>query len=482
MRAPMPSVEHRALVALKWASFAKLTGQLVSWASTLVVMRLLHPEAYGLMALVSVVISLLGNIAELGIGAAVVQAKEIARDDLARISGLILAVNGALFVALLLGAPLYSLAYGEPALTALVQVAALQLPITAIATIQQALAQRELDFKWLAWVELATILATAAATLLLAWLGLGVWALVLGSVVNALVRAIVVLRRGFVWPSFRLGGVGSYLKVGGAVTVGRILWQLVYQTDVLIGARRLGAGPIGVYSVALQLANLPLQKIMMTLNQIALPAVARLQDEPERLRRRMVDATRLLVVVSVPALWGLSAVAPELVDVVLGAKWTEAILPIQLIALVAPLRMVSATYATAAIGIGRIGLDIRNNVQTAIVLPISFLVGTFWGLTGLAAAWLFAVPMLFALNFPRMAGALSVGLADIVRALSRPVAAGLVMFASVHAGRLLLAPSPEVVRLLALVAIGAAGYLGTLHWLQPGIWGELRSLARAAKS
>jgi len=477
----LTTVERRALVALKWASFAKLTGQLVSWASTLVVIRLLTPDAYGLMAIVSVVISVLGNIAELGIGAAVVQARDIGREDLARISGLIVIVNCVLFAALLLGAPLVAIAYGDPALTALIQVAAIQLPITAIATIQQALAQRELDFKWLAWIELATIVATAATTLLLAWLGFGVWALVLGSLVNATVRTLLVLQRGFVWPSFRLKGVGSYLRIGGGVTIGRILWQLVYQTDVLIGARRLGAGPIGVYSVSLQLATLPLQKIMMTINQIALPAVARLQDEPDRLRRRMIDATRILVVVSVPALWGLSAVAPELVHVVLGPKWTDAVLPIQLIALVAPLRMISATFATAAIGIGRIGLDIRNNVQTAVILPLSFYVGTFWGVDGLAAAWLVAVPLLFALNFPGMARALSVGLKDIGRALVRPVAAGVAMLIAVAAARHALDIAP-LIGLFLLIATGAIAYLGVLHLLQPGIWGELRALARAAKS
>lgn len=478
----MPSIERRALVALKWASFAKLTGQVASWASTLVVMRLLQPEAYGLMALVSVVISVLGNIAELGIGAAVVQAREISRDDLTKISGLILIVNGALFAVLVLCAPLLALAYENSALTALMQVAAIQLPISAIATIQQALAQRELDFRWLAWVELSTVLATAATTLLLAWLGFGVWALVLGSIANAVVRAVVVLQRGFVWPSFRMRGVSRFLKVGGAVTLGRVLWQVVYQTDVLIGARRLGAGPIGVYSVSLQLATLPLQKIMSTLNQIVLPTVARLQEDPERLRMRMIDAARLLTVVSVPALWGLSSVAPELVQVVLGPKWAAAVLPIQLIALVAPLRMISATFATASVGVGRVGLDIRNNIQTTVVLPLAFFVGTFWGVNGLAAAWLFAVPLLFSMNVPRMARGLAIRFGDVARALARPVAAGVVMFAAVAAGRLALDFAPVLPKLLLLVGMGAIAYLGTLHWLQPGIWSELRTLARAARS
>lgn len=478
----MTTVEHRALTALKWASFAKVTGQVFSWASTVVVMRLLNPEAYGLMALVSVVISLLGQVAELGIGAAVVQARSLAREDLAKISGLIVVVNVGLFVALLAGAPLIAWAYDESQLTLLIQVAALQLPVSAIATIQLALAQRDLDFRWLAWIELASILATAAITLGLAWSGMGVWALVLGSLANAIVRAALVLRRGFVWPSFHLTGVGRFMVVGGAVTFGRLIWQLVYQTDVLIGARRLGAEAIGMYSVSLHLATLPMQKIMGTLNQVALPAVARLQDDMERLRRRMIEAARVLTVVSVALLWGLSSITPELVSVILGPKWRGAVYPMQIITLVVPLRMLSATFATAAIGIGRVGADVRNNIQTAIILPPAFFIGTFWGVDGLATAWLFAVPLLFALNFPRMAGALAVDLRDIWRAVWRPAAAGAAMYAAVAASRVGLGALGESARLGLLVGIGATTYLAMLHRLQPEAWVELRSLVRGSRA
>lgn len=477
----MTTVERRALAALKWAGFAKLTGQVFSWASTVIVMRLLQPEAYGLMALVTVVISLLSHVAELGIGAAVVQARSVGREDLAKISGLIVVVNVALFAALLAGAPLIAWAYGESELTLLIQVAALQLPVSALATIQLALAQRDLDFRWLAWIELASILATAAVTLGLAWDGMGVWALVLGSLANAVVRTVLVLRRGFMWPSFRLAGVGRFLVVGGAVTFGRLLWQLVYQTDVLIGARRLGTEPIGVYSVSLHLATLPMQKIMGTLNQVALPAAARLQDDVQRLRRRMVAAVRLLGAVSIALLWGLSCVAPELVAVILGPKWSGAVFPIQVITLVVPLRMISATFATAAIAIGQIGVDVRNNVQSAIILPAAFLIGTYWGVDGLAAAWLFAVPLLFALNFPRMARALTVDLGDIWQAIWRPTTAGVAMYAAVAAARTGLSSFDALARLGLLIGVGSATYLAVLHRLQPEIWPELRSLLRGSR-
>ena len=105
---------------------------------------------------------------------------------------------------------------------------------------------------------------------------------------------------------------------------GRLSWQVVYQSDVLIGARRLGSVDIGAYSVALQLATLPMQRIMGVINQVVLPAVARLQDERDRLRRRLLEGCRILTAFSVPVLWGMSATSPEIVGVALGPKWSGA--------------------------------------------------------------------------------------------------------------------------------------------------------------
>lgn len=473
------SVERQTLAGLKWIAAAKMASQIVSWVVTLLVMRLLLPKDYGLMAIVTVVISVLSNVAELGIGASVVQSREVTREELAKLSGLVMLVSAAVFAAVCAAAPLIAVIYAMPPLRPLIQVAAIQFLISGIATLPQALAQREFEFKRLAAVEVGWVFAASICTLALAWLGAGVWALVIGSLVGAFVRMLMLAARGIVWPSFRLAGVRRFLAVGGAVMFGRMSWQLAYQADVIIGARRLGVTDIGAYSVAQQLATLPMQRIMGVLNQVALPAVARLQDEKERLRRRLLEGTRLLAAISVPVLWGISAVAPELVAAVLGKNWASAVFPLQAISLVVPLRMISATYATAGLGIGRAGLDVRNNLVTAIVLPAAFFVGTFWGLAGLSASWLFAIPLIFALNFPRVGRALSTSVGDVARAVWRPTLAGLVMYALVIACRYLLADTSDIVRLIALSGAGAVGYLATLHVLDRriarDIFGMLKS-------
>ena len=476
------TVERQALAGLKWVAIAKLSSQIISWAATLLVMRLLVPADYGLMAMVTVVIAVLTNVAELGIGAAVIQAPKVSSEELAKISGLILLTSIAAFVLLVLGAPLISWIYGVERLTLLIQVAASQFLISGIATLPQALAQRTFEFRRLAGIELGSVLASSFATLGLAWYGAGVWSLVLGSLTGAAVRTLMLATGGLVRPSFRLAGVRKFLAVGGAVMFGRLTWQIVYQSDVLIGARRLGVTEIGAYSVALQLATLPMQRIMSVLNQVALPAVARLQDDTERLRQRLVEASRLLAAVSVPMMWGISAIAPELVRVVLGQKWGDAVFPLQAISLIVPLRMISATFSTATLGIGRAGLDFRNNVVTAIVLPSAFFAGTFWGVDGLAASWLAAIPLVFALNFPRVARALSITVGDVARAVWRALAAGVAMYLAVVALRTALGETPELVRLPVLIGAGAIVYVGVLQAMDRSIGRDLIRLARGDRS
>lgn len=475
------SVEKQTVHALKWASVGKLAGQVISWAVTLAVLRLLSPEDYGLMAMVSVIVSILANIAELGLGASIVQAPKLATKELQQANGLVMLINLAAFAVLLIAAPLVGHFFGDDRLTILVRVASLQFVLNALSTVPQAIAYRDMDFRRLAWIELAAVILASVATLVLAWLGAGVWALVIGSLVQLAARTVLLLQRGFVRPSFSLAGMRQFLAFGGAVTLSRLAWQVVSQSDVLIAGRLMTPAAVGLYSISLHVATLPMQKIMGIINQVAFPAVARMQDDMERLRRRLLEASRIMTVVSIPVLWGISSVAPEFVRLVMGGKWLGGIFPLQVICLVVPFRMLNAVFATAVLGIGRAGLNVHNTAVSMAVLPICFLVGTHWGVNGLACAWLIAVPLVFTFNFPRMAGAFGLTVRDVGRAVWTPVVAGAAMTGSVYACRLLTPDLPDLARLALLIAVGASVYAFTLEMINREIRPELLRIFRAAR-
>jgi O-antigen/teichoic acid export membrane protein len=473
------SIERQTAVALKWTGIAKFGGQVVTWAITLVVLRLLSPADYGLMALVAVVISVLMHISEMGLGSSLVQAPKLGRDELARVNGLVIALNVAMCLLLVAAAPLVALAFHEERLVALIRVASLQFLLSGLATLPQSLVYREMRFKWLAFVDLTSVVSGGLTTLALAWYGAGVWALVVGSIVQSGVRTGLLLRDGFVRPRFERAGMRHHLQFGGIVTVGRVVWQLVYQCDVLIAGRYLPQAAVGLYSVSLHVATLPMQKIMGVINQVALPAVAKLQTELPRLRARLLEASRLLTFAGVGLLWGLSSVAPEFVRVVMGSQWHDAAYPLQVICLVVPLRMLNAIFSTSTIGIGRAAVDLRNSAVNVVVLPLAFFIGVQWGVNGLATSWAVAIPVVFAVAFPRISQAIGITLREVLDAVWAPVLSGAVMWGAVVGVRALTPQLHDAARLALLVAVGGLVYLGVSLSIDRRIRPEIRRLVAA---
>jgi O-antigen/teichoic acid export membrane protein len=468
-------LERQVISGIKWSAGAKLVTQAITWGVTLIVLRLLAPADYGLMALCTVVVAIVGGVAELGLGAALIQAAQLTRSQIAKISGALLVFNSAAAALVCLVAPLLAIVFNQPQLERLVQVLSIQFLLSFLAAVPEALAQRDLRFRWLAWIEFAAGITTSAVTLVLALDGAGVWALLLGTLAGSALRAAALLAGGtFVVPSLDPTGIGKLIKFGGAWSATRFAWQLTYQADVLIASRFLTQEAVGLYSVAVNLANMPLQKAMGIINPVAFPALSKLQEDTPHLRRRLVDAIRLLGFGAIPVLWGLSAVAPEFVHLVLGPGWVGVILPLQVIAIVAPLRIVATLLATAISALGRPEVELLNTVVGLAVFLAAFMIGVWWGVAGLAFAYLAAVCVSFALNFPRTSRVVEIPATRIAAACRSSVVAGVVMLLAVYGLRLALDDLSELWRLPLLIAAGALAHLGVLSALDPAIWSEAR--------
>jgi O-antigen/teichoic acid export membrane protein len=476
------SVEKETLSGLKWTTLAKLVGQVISWGVTLIVLRLLLPADYGLMAIVSMIIAVLASVAELGFGASLVQAPQLDRDDLGTVSAAVIVLNLGMGALVVLMAPLAAWVYAEPRLTLLIQVSSLHFVFNALGTIPQALAFRDMNFRWLAYIELATVALGGLATLWLAWRGFGVWALIAGSLLQNFVRTALLLRQGMPRPIFRRRGLRRHVTFGGTFAITRLASQVIYQSDILIAGRLLSQQALGLYSVSLHLATLPMQKIMGVINQVAFPAVAKLQHDPARLRLRVLDASRFLMVLSLPLLWGLSAVAPEFVAVVMGSAWAGAVFPLQLICLVIPMRMLNIVYNTVAAGIGNMQINVENTVASAIVLPATFYVGAHWGVNGLACGWAIAIPFVFFYCLPKLLRIVDTRFAELLACVWVPVAAGAIMVAAVYLGRLACEGVGPATRLILLIVLGAGAYVGAMLLLDRQIIPDTRKIFRAMRS
>jgi O-antigen/teichoic acid export membrane protein len=474
-------VGSRARSAVRWTAGAKLAGQVLTWAITLVVIRLLAPADYGLMAMTAVFVIVVDYVADLGLGFSVVQARKLERAQLQLIYGALIVTNLAAAVLIFASAPLIAAFFGEPQLIPLVRAMSLQFVLAAASRLPSSLLQRDLRFRALSLIDLSGAVTGSLIALALALHGYGVWALIAATLGKAALRALALnmIAPPRITPRFGVAGMSDLFTLGGLATLNRILWVCSAQVDALIVGRLLGKEALGFYSVAIHLAMLPLTKLLGVVQPVAMPAFARIQDDLPRGAEALKRAVRVLVVAAFPVFWGISAVAPEIVGVILGAKWAPALLPLQLVPLVMPLRLVWSFTNTAVDGVGRVKVSLGNTVTILVAMAAGLVVASRWGILGISVAWVTLYPLVIAFSLRRSLEVFSLRLGEVSRLLARPFAATVLMYAAVAVTReALLGATSQAVQLVVLVAAGALTYTAaTLAFNRPALW-ELVRVAR----
>jgi len=455
----------QVLMAVRWAVGAKFLSQLVSWGVSIVVIRLLTPEDYGLMTMATVFTSFLMMLNEFGLGAAIVQRGDLDEQSLCQVFGLILAVNFLLFILLNTVSPLVADFFGERRLIPILQILSLQFIADAFGIIPQALLERKLDFKTKSLVDVSSTVVSAIITLVLALVDSGVWALVWGSLALAVLKSAGLnfvspyLRR----PAFSLSGLRTVVSFGGIITVTRVAWLFYSQADIFVIGKLLGKEQLGLYAVAMQLASLPMQKMNSIINLVAFPAFARIQTEPESIKANLLKAIRVMSFVAFPVFLGISCLAKELVAVILGPTWQSAVLPLQLLTLVMTFRMISNLLHSTVQGLGRPEISVIKLLIASVIMPLAFFVASNGGVIGVCLAWVFVYPIIFLIMLWLSLPVVGVRWAEFFNAIAGPTLAGIGMYIIVAMTRsLFLEGMIPPMRLVTLVVVGMVAYGGAV--------------------
>jgi teichuronic acid exporter len=342
-------------------------------------------------------------INDLGATPALIQKQQIDAKLIRKVYGLLLVCNCTLYIIIFAAAPYFAAFFNQPPLVEIVRVLGIMLILGALAAIPNALLQRDLKFKSISLIELTSTITGSLTTLLLALSGFGVWALVAGHLVLRASNTINLLRltRFRMLPHFNFIGLGSVLSFGTTMSAAQIVWYINVNFDGFLIGRVLGKEALGLYSVAYNLAMLPASKIMSLSNQIAFAAYSRMQDERARLIKYFQESVALASLVFFPTCWGMSAVADDLVAVVLGPKWQPAAIILQIVALGVPYRAFVPLMDPLVNGIGKPGVSLKNTLTTLLIVPSGMVAGIHWGLIGLCIGALLAAVVSATVNLIR---------------------------------------------------------------------------------
>jgi O-antigen/teichoic acid export membrane protein len=450
--------------AIIWRSGSQLLAQIITWTATFVVIRLLDPSDYGMFAMAQTVLVFLNLFNGYGYASALVQSESIDRQKISQVFGMLILLNGALAAAQLALAPVAAAYFRQPLVADMLMVQALLYLATPVIALRTSLLSRQLDFKRQAQVDLAAAFLSAAAMIVLARLGYGVWTLVVSGIVLFWTRAIGHLlgAGALVWPSFRFKGTGAMFRYGSALMAVQIFWFVQSQADVFIAGRVLSAHELGLYTTALLLTQLLTSKFVPALNDIAFSAYSRVQAQRAVVASGFLKAVRFVMVLALPFYFGLAATAEPLVLTVLGAKWEGAIPLVRLLALAMPFLTLQILFGPANNALGQAGTSVRVAVAGAIILPASFLIGINFGLSGLTYAWLVGLPLLALVTGLLSLPAIGVTAGALVAAVLPGLLASAAMALAVLGLDGLLPPLPAPARLAVLVSAGVAAYAALL--------------------
>lgn len=374
---------------MKWAV------QLVSWTSTVIIARILTPSDYGLMGMAAVYLGLVALINEFGLTAAILRGRDLTDDQISQIGGFGVAI-GLGFCALSLGAanPIARF-YGEPAVRGIIMVLSLNFIFSSASVLPRSLLARDLEFKKLAWIDGTTNIIQMGCTILLAFLGFRYMALVFGSLVGRISGAIlaIVTRPHRIAIPWKLRSISESVLVGWHVVVGRLSWYTYQNADFAIVGRVLGKAALGAYTIGWEIATLPVERVSALVGQVTPGVFSTVQADRPALRRYYLAVIEGLAFITFPGAVGIALTAPLLVPVLLGDRWGGAILPLQLLAFYAGLRSIDTVTPQVLIYTGHSRQSMWYTVLAALILPALFLVGTRWGVAGVAAVWIVAYPI-----------------------------------------------------------------------------------------
>lgn len=252
----------------------------------------------------------------------------------------------------------------------------------------------------------------------------------------------------------------SLLVFGGNITLSRLLWFFFTQIDVIIVGKLLGKEMLGFYSVSMQLASLPVQRVSSIVNQVAFPVFSRIQSNLDQFRQFVLKAIRILSLIAFPVLWGISSVANEMVLLLLGEKWETAILPLQLLALMMPFRMIANFLPSATDALGRPDIGMKNVLLATTIMPVALIIGVQDGIVGVAVTWATIYPFILFINYQRSLKVLELKFSDFLYAILPAIGSALGMYIAVRMLSLFLVGYNlnQLTALLIMIASGVFVY------------------------
>jgi O-antigen/teichoic acid export membrane protein len=354
-----------------------------------VMARLLTPDDYGKVAMVTAITGFASVFKDLGLSTATIQREKITHAQLSTLFWVNVGFGTLVMLAVMALSPLVAWFYHTPELSKIMVALSVTFLLGGLTVQHQAILTRQMRFTTSSIVNVISVVAGIVCGVTGGFMGLGYWAIVMGYIATSLTMAVGMWMASKWRPGLPMRGCGirSMLGFGAHISSFNVVNYFSRNADNVLIGRFAGSSALGIYSRAYQLLLLPIANLRNPLNSVALPTLSRLVDDPARYKSHYQHFIGALAFISMPMVACMYVYSTAIVSIVLGSRWLGASELFRLLAISAFIQPVVSTRGTVMLSTGQGRRLLTWGLVNAVATVVGFAIGVRWGAIGVATSY-----------------------------------------------------------------------------------------------
>ncbi|MRT94812.1 MOP flippase family protein [Ancylomarina sp. 16SWW S1-10-2] len=368
-----------------WSFIDRFGTQFILLITQIVLARLLTPEDFGLIGMLSIFIAVSQVFVDSGFGNALIQKKDANQTDYSTVFYFNIGVGFLLYGILFFSAPYIASFFQEEKLIGLTRLIGLLLIFNSLGLIQFVKFKKDLDFKSIAKATMISNVIAAILGIMLAFLNFGVWALALQMVCIYFFRSLLFWILSMWRPTWEFSYISfkGLFNFGSKLLLSGLLDQIFQNVYLLIIGKLFSTKDLGYYTQAKKFQDVPVTTLAAIVGNVTFPAFSKIQDDKEKLLIGFRKTLKLLVFVNFPLMLGLAVVAQPFFLFVFGPQWLPSVPYFQLLCISGMVYTLHTTNLSILQVKGRSDLFLRLEIIKKGITVIAIFIGLQWGIMGL---------------------------------------------------------------------------------------------------
>jgi O-antigen/teichoic acid export membrane protein len=433
--------------------------------SIAILARILIPEYFGLISMVTAITVIAEQFKDFGLSTATVQQKDITHEQISKLFWINAAIGFVLTVLISSASFLIARFYNEQRLIYITIAISTSFFWSSVTIQHQAILQRRMKFATIGIIQIGSTSISTAIAIILAVKGYGYWALVWREVLRSLFIALGTWICCPWIPGFpkKQIKIGHMLRFGRDIAGFNVIVFFAASLDQILIGKFYGPAQLGIYRQAYYLIFFPVAQLVLPVSRVTDPALSFLQDDAERYRKYYRKMLTTLNFITMPLVLYLLIYSHDVILIVLGEKWIEATDIFRILAIAAFIKPASDTTLSLLITCGKTKRFFNLGLVTALILVLSLSIGLVWGAIGVAYGYVVATYVLTVLRLRYSFKGTPVNLRTFFKAIEKPVIASIAMMLVLLVFNNFVAITNSLVLLLISLPLAVVAYL--LTWM-----------------